>query len=69
MKRTILGMAEAGEPLLQQALQAIRAHQQAVDEGRPADEVERLRLEADHLYQTVIEYQLHQAGTLGQSVH
>lgn len=69
MKRTILGMADAGEPLLQQALQAIRAHQQAVHEGRSAEEIERLRLEADHLYQTVIDYQLHKAGTLGQSVH
>ncbi|PLU87582.1 hypothetical protein EGJ22_20470 [Pseudomonas sp. p99-361] len=69
MKRTLLGMAEAGELLLQQTLQAIRAHHQAVDEGKPADEVERLRLEADHLYQTVIDYQLHKAGTLGQSVH
>ncbi|WPK02135.1 hypothetical protein R6U79_07730 [Pseudomonas putida] len=69
MKRTILGMAEAGEPLLQQAHQAIRDHQQAVDEGQPADVVERLRIEADHLYQTVIDYQLHKAGTLGQSVH
>ncbi|WP_288440950.1 hypothetical protein [uncultured Pseudomonas sp.] len=69
MKRTILGMAEAGEPLLQQALQAIRDHQRAVDEGHPADVVERLRIEADHLYQTVIDYQLHKAGTLGQSVH
>ncbi|MGO0633212.1 hypothetical protein ACTORR_24855 [Pseudomonas sp. SAR267] len=47
MKRTILGMAEAGEPLLLQALQAIRAHLQAMDEGRPAEEVERLRLETD----------------------
>ena len=55
MKRTILGMEEAGEPLLQQALQAIRAHQKAVDEGRSAKETERLRIEADHLYQTVIE--------------
>ncbi|HGM4966978.1 MULTISPECIES: hypothetical protein [Pseudomonas] len=62
-------MAEAGEPLLLQALQAIRAHQQAMDEGRPAEEVERLRLETDHLYQTVIDYQLHKAGTLGQSIH
>lgn len=62
-------MAEAGEPLLRQALQAIRAHQQAVDEGWPADEVERLRLEADHLYQTVIDYQLHKAGTLGEALH
>lgn len=62
-------MSEAGERLLKQALQAILAHQQAVDEGRPVDEVERLRLEADHLYQTVIEYQLRRAGTLGRSVH
>lgn len=69
MKRTILGMAEVGEPLLQQALQAIRDHEQAVDEGRPAEEIERLRHEADHLYQTVIDYQLHKAGTLGQSIH
>lgn len=69
MKRTILGMADAGEPLLQQALQAIRAHQQAVDEGRSAEEIERLRLEADHLYQTVIDYQLHRTGTLGQTKH
>ncbi len=69
MKRTILGMAEAGEPLLQQALQAIRDHGQAVDEGRPAAKIERLRQEADHLYQTVIDYQLHKAGTLGRSIH
>lgn len=69
MKRTILGVAEAGEPLLQQSLHTIRAHQPAVDEGRPAEEISRLRLEADHLYQTVSDYQLHKAGTLGQSIH
>lgn len=69
MRRTILGMAEAGEPLLQQALQAIRAHQKAVAEGRPAEEIERLRLETDYLYQTVIDYQLHAAGRLGQTQH
>lgn len=69
MKRTLLGMAEAGEPLLQQALQAIRAHQKAVDEGRAAEDIERLRLEADHLYQTVIDYQLHALGRLGQTQH
>lgn len=69
MKRAILGMADAGEPLLQQALQAVRAHQKAVEEGRPAEEIARLRLEADHLYQTISDYQLYHAGTLGQSVH
>ncbi|MBX6690029.1 hypothetical protein I8746_10485 [Pseudomonas sp. USTB-Z] len=69
MKRTILGMAEVGEPLLRQALQAIRDHQQAVDKGQSAEVVERLRIEADHLYQTVIDYQLHKAGVLGQTKH
>lgn len=64
-----MGIAEAGEPLLQQALEAIRAHQKAVDEGLPADEVDRLRQEADHLYQTVIDYQLLKAGSLGQTQH
>ncbi|MFJ4445080.1 hypothetical protein ACIPZ8_23710 [Pseudomonas sp. NPDC089422] len=69
MKRTLLGTAEAGEPLLRQALEAIRAHNDALAHGLPAEEIERLRLEADHLYQTVIDYQLHSAGTLGESVH
>ena len=62
-------MAEAGEPLLRQALHVIRAHQQAVDDGQPADVVERLRVEAEHLYQTVINYQLQKAGTLGEVSH
>ncbi|MFU6873425.1 hypothetical protein ACM769_00410 [Pseudomonas aeruginosa] len=62
-------MAEASEPLLRQALQAIRAHQKAVDVGRPDEEIERLRLEADHLYQTVIIYQFHKVGTLVEALH
>lgn len=69
MKRTLLGMAEAGEPLLKQALDAIRAYNQAMAQGRPEAEIERLRVAADHLYQTVVDYQLYKAGTLGESVH
>ncbi|MNP28078.1 hypothetical protein D3C76_1210260 [compost metagenome] len=70
MKRTLLGMAEAGEPLLKQALEAIRAYNEAMaQQGRSEAELKHLRIEADHLYQTVIEYQLHKAGTLGESVH
>lgn len=61
-KRTFIGMTEAGEPLLREALEAIRAHQVAVDAGRPADEVERLRLLADSLYEAVLDFQLIQAG-------
>lgn len=62
MEGTLPCMAEAGEPLLQQALQAIRGHQKAVSEGRPLEEIERPRLEADHLYQAVIDHQLHKAS-------
>ncbi|MNH32073.1 hypothetical protein D3C79_924910 [compost metagenome] len=69
MKRTLLGMGEAGEPLLKQALEAIRAYNEAMAQGRSEAELERLRVEADHLYQTVIDYQLHKAGALGESVH
>ncbi|WP_031325747.1 hypothetical protein [Pseudomonas taiwanensis] len=69
MKRTLLGMAETGEPLLKQALEAIRAYNQAMAQGRPEAEIERLRVAADHLYQTVVDYQLYRAGTLGESVH
>lgn len=69
MKRTLMGITEAGEPLLRQALEAIRAHNEAVAQARSAAEIERLRLVADHLYQTVIDYQLHKAGTLGEPIH
>lgn len=69
MKRTLLGMGEAGEPLLEQALEAIRAYNEAMAQGRSEAELERLRVEVDHLYQTVIDYQLHKAGALGESVH
>lgn len=69
MKRTLLGMAEAGEPLLTRALEVIRAYNEAAALGRPEGEIERLRIEADHVFQTVVDYQLHKAGTSGESVH
>ncbi|WP_434119620.1 hypothetical protein [Pseudomonas fortuita] len=69
MKRTLLGMAEAGEPLLKQALEAIRAYNEAMAQGRPEAELERLRIEADHLFQTVVDYQLYKVGTLGEPAH
>ncbi|KXK67373.1 hypothetical protein BC89_32285 [Pseudomonas monteilii] len=61
-KRTFIGMVEAGEPLIQQAIGALREYHQAQDRGALPEEVERLRLLADSLYQAVIDYQLIQAG-------
>ena len=61
-KRTFIGIVEAGEPLIQQAIDAMREYHQAQDRNAPPEEVERLRIFADSLYQAVIDYQLIQAG-------
>lgn len=57
-KRTFIGMVEAGEPLIQQAVDAMREYHQAQDRGVSAEEVERLRLLAESLFQVVSDYQL-----------
>lgn len=57
-KRTIIGLIEAGEPLIKQALEAIHAYHEAQDAGKPEEEVERLRLLSESLYQAVCDYQL-----------
>lgn len=68
-KRTFIGLVEAGEPLIQQAIDAIREYHQAQDRGAPPEEVERLRLLADSLYQAVMDYQLIQAGRAPSTIH
>lgn len=57
-KRTLIGMVEAGEPLIQKAIDALREYHQAQDRGAPVDEVERLQLLAESLFQAVADYQL-----------
>ncbi|WP_020192595.1 hypothetical protein [Pseudomonas putida] len=57
-KRTFIGMVEAGEPLIQQAIDAMREYHQAQDRGAPAEEIERLRMVAESLFQVVSDYQL-----------
>ncbi|MFJ4398245.1 hypothetical protein [Pseudomonas sp. NPDC089396] len=57
-KRTLIGMVEAGEPLIQQAVDAMRQYHEAEDAGWPTEEVERLRLLAESLFQAVSDYQL-----------
>lgn len=57
-KRTFVGMVEAGEPLIQQAVDAFRAYHEAQDCSAPPEEIERLRLLAESLFQAVSDYQL-----------
>ena len=57
-KRTFIGMVEACEPLIQQAFDALPEYHQAQDGRAPTDEVERLHLLAESLFQAVTDYQL-----------
>ena len=57
-KRTFIGLVEAGEPLIRQAIDAMREYHQAQDNGVQPEEVERLRLLAESLFQVVSDYQL-----------
>lgn len=62
-------IGRAGEPLLHEALGAIRAHREAQEAGAPAEVVERLKLLADFLYLAVVDFQLLEADRLPGSVH
>ncbi|MEX0297230.1 hypothetical protein AAH995_28665 [Pseudomonas putida] len=65
-KRTFIGMVEAGEPLIQQAIDAIRQYHDAKDLGAPAEE-ERLRVLSESLFQPESDYQLRvEARTRGR---
>jgi len=57
-KRTFIGLVEAGEPLIKQAIEAMRQYHAAEAAGLPAAEVERLHLLAESLFQAVSDYQL-----------
>jgi len=57
-KRTFIGLVEAGEPLIKQAIDAMRKYHDAEAAGLPAAEIERLRLLAESLFGAVSDYQL-----------
>ncbi len=69
MKRTIEGMIEAGEPLIREAIEALRAYHNAQDAGGSVEEIERLRLIAESSFQAVTDYQLYALGHQPLSRH
>lgn len=59
----------AGEPLMQQAMDAMRRYHEARNSLTSAKEVERLRLEAESLMEAVQEYQRRALGTPTHPLH
>ncbi|HKS12938.1 MAG TPA: hypothetical protein VJS90_07835 [Pseudomonas sp.] len=49
-------MMKAGEPLMKQAVEALKRYHEAQDAGAPVAEIERLRVEADSLFQAVADF-------------
>ena len=56
-------------PMYTDAVDALRRYHEAQGSGRPADEVERLRLIAESQFQAVTDYQLKALGGPAGSVH
>ena len=69
MKRTILGMTQAGEPLILEALEALRLYREAKTSGRPQEEIDRLQILAESLVQAVTDYQLFAVGADSIKLH
>lgn len=69
MKRTILGMTQAGEPLILEALEALRIYREAKNSGRPQEEIDRLQILAESLVQAVTDYQLLAVGNDSIKLH
>ena len=64
MKRTILGMTEAGEPLILEALEALRLYREAKTLGRPQEEIDQLKILADSLVLNRPGFSRHLASSL-----
>ncbi|WP_236170167.1 hypothetical protein [Pseudomonas parasichuanensis] len=69
MKRTIEGLAEAGEELIQKAIDAQRRFRQAEEAGAPPEEIELFRAVADLRYRLVTEHQLIVRGKAPHILH
>lgn len=69
MKQTLQQMMEAGEPLMQQAIDAMRRYHEAKAAGSPVEDVERLRGLAESLFQAVSDYQLRALGCQASTLH
>lgn len=69
VKRTIEGMAEAGEELIQKAIDSQRRLRQAEDAGAPPRELELLREVADLRRRLVTEHQLIIRGKAQHILH
>ncbi|MFJ4259628.1 hypothetical protein ACIP01_22035 [Pseudomonas monteilii] len=69
MKKDIFAILESGNPLMTQALEATNRYYEAQHAQLPANEVDRLRMEAEQLFQAVNEFQQRMLGRRSDTLH
>ncbi|MBF8776306.1 MULTISPECIES: hypothetical protein [Pseudomonas putida group] len=69
MKKEAFAILEPGNPLMTQALDAMKQYYEAKAAGHPAAEVERLRVEAEDLFRAVSEFQFRMLGNRNDTLH
>ena len=62
MKRDLRAMIMPGDPVMLEAIDALRRYHEAVDAGESVADIERLRLIAEEQFQSINDYQLAAMG-------
>lgn len=69
MKRDMSKVLMPDDPLYTEAVEALKVYHQAQADGVVGIELERLRLMAEHRFQTVTDYQLRALGGPAEKGH
>ena len=69
MNRSFEKMIMPDDPLMLQAIEAMKLFQEAKDLGASAEEIERLRILAESLFQAITDYQLRALGGSDYTCH
>lgn len=69
MKKDMFAILEPGNPLMTQALDAVKRYYEAQQAKLPDDEIERIRLEAEALFRAVNEFQQRMLGRRSDTLH
>lgn len=69
MKKEVFAILEPGNPLMTQAIDALKRYHEAQAAGLLPEEVERLKKETEQLFQAVSEFQFRMLGRRSDTLH
>ncbi|MCE1115281.1 MULTISPECIES: hypothetical protein [Pseudomonas] len=69
MKRDVSKILLPDHQAFSDAIEAMKRYHEARDRGAPLEEVERLKILAESLFQAITDYQLHALGGPGYITH